>query len=164
MKKLFAYSAALLSLALLAGCGDDRSTLTDRTKEVFDMGAAPVPNKPGYTLHGYRLINDMTRDHYVYILEKDNEPVSGTAMNYEYTQSSGKTTVTRTESISSVVAPSAQAPVATKGSAAADTCATVEECEAKIAELQKNIEMKPLTRYPTQLDIVQQRYKDMQRQ
>ena len=163
MKKLFIYSAALFSLAILSGCGDDRSTLPDRTKEVFDMGAAPVPNKPGYTLHGYRLINDMTRDHYVYVLEKNNEPVAGTALNYDYTQSSGKTTTTHTESISSVVAPSAAVPPAEEVSGA-DTCTTVEECEAKIAELQKKIEMKPLTRHPTQLDIVQQRYKDMQQQ
>lgn len=162
MKKLFIYSAALFSLAILSGCGDDRTTLTDRTKEVFDMGAAPVPNKPGYTLHGYRLINGMTRDHYVYVLEKDAEPVAGTSMNYDYRVQSGKTSTTHTESISSVVAPSA-APAAANPAAPAgapakdDTCHTVEDCQAKIDAMTKAPSV-------SQLAELQQRYQEMQRQ
>lgn len=119
---------AILAFAAIAVLGCDSHTpLTERTKEVFDMGSVPLPGesgKAGYSLHGYRLLNGASQDHFTYILEKNGQPFAGTSTNYDY--KSGKST--KTDSISSVIAPSAVAAI--------DTCSSEAECSTKIAALQ----------------------------
>jgi len=100
-KQLISLIAITLAAVLVAGCGS-REKLASRTNEVFDMGSVPVQN--GYSLHGYRLMNGaLEHDHFVYVLEKDGQPVAGTTANYDVSQ--GKSTFN--QSITSQVAPSA---------------------------------------------------------
>jgi hypothetical protein len=100
-KQLTTFAVIALAAALVVGCGS-REKLASRTNEVFDMGSVPVKN--GYSLHGYRLINGaFEHDHFVYVLEKDGQPVAGTTANYDVSQ--GKSTVNQT--VTSQVAPSA---------------------------------------------------------
>jgi hypothetical protein len=74
-----ALTAALFCTAVsLSGC--DAGPLPGAPTS--DLGAVNVPGKPGYTLHGYSIERQNLQPHYVYVLEKDGEPVAGTDTSY----------------------------------------------------------------------------------
>lgn len=100
-KKFTSLFTIALAAVLVAGCGS-REKLASRTNEVFDMGSVPLEN--GYSLHGYRLINGaFDKDHFVYVVEKNGQPVAGATTNYEVSQGKGS----YNQAITSQVAPSA---------------------------------------------------------
>lgn len=108
MNRIISFALVMSAALLMAGCDNPHTPLTERTKETFDMGSVPLKGRPGYSLHGYRLVNNLERDHFVYFLEKDGTPVSGTDVNYEY--KSGKSTHVQT--ISSQISPEAAKSIA----------------------------------------------------
>lgn len=139
MRYVFIVMGALSAL-LLSGCYAPHEPLQERAKEVFDMGALPLPGSNGaYMLHGYRVVNAQDRDHFVYIVEQNGTPIQGGYTNYIV--SSGKSS--HNQSISSAVAPAvperAETPYIVKS---ADgtlrmevSCASEAECARKLARI-----------------------------
>lgn len=112
MKNLFSTLSLLVMFAfLLSGCDQTHEPLSQHVKDVVDLGARPLPNSAAQ-LHGYRVINPGTEeDHFVYLIERNGQPVGGAATNRVYR--SGKTN--HLSSVTSVVTDSgtsdaAQAP------------------------------------------------------
>lgn len=116
MKKSLKF-VVLAALVLLGGCGDPKAPLSERISAVVDLGVVPVND--GFVLHGYRVMNNSDRDHFVYVLEKNGKPVAGTTHASEV--SSGKSTALEV--------------VASAVNVDSDTCQSVQECKDKLAAL-----------------------------
>ncbi len=121
-------STAGLTLVIAAvltvtGCGKpDPSTVrpvSSTVGSVVDAGVLPLPNRPGYQLRHYEVLREMQQRHYIYVIEKDEQPVAG--INAQYTQ--GKSQV----SVETIVEPLA----------ALQGCKTVADCEAKLADIKQ---------------------------
>lgn len=123
--------AALACLAFLSGCDSTREPLSNRAREVIDMGRVTLPNS-GHQLHGYRLDNGMHHDHFVYILEDESGQVlAGTDSNQR--DRSGKTSKNTTVSAKISVVPPAE------GGIQLDLklqCASVADCQDKLRRLE----------------------------
>jgi hypothetical protein len=90
MKKLLSLFTVLAAALLLASCGT-QDPLSKRVNEVADLGAMPLPGSD-FKLHGYRVVNaGFEKDHFVYLVERNGQPVAGSAVNMAV--SSGKSTV-----------------------------------------------------------------------
>lgn len=128
MKKLITVALLSISTALLSGCGPSREPLTQRVKEIVDLGVMPLPNSSD-KLHGYRVANAGTEhDHFVYVLERNGQPIAGASTNEEVR--SGKSSYNL--EVTSVVADPAPAPKS--GRSVQVPCADEEQC-ARIAAL-----------------------------
>ena len=80
MKKLFSLLTVLAAALMLTSCGT-RDPLSKRVNEVADLGAMPLPQS-NYKLHGYRVVNSgMEKDHFVYLVERNGQPVAGSSVN-----------------------------------------------------------------------------------
>lgn len=80
MKKLLSLLAILATALLLTSCGT-RDPLSKRVNDVADLGAMPLPHS-GFQLHGYRVVNaGMEKDHFVYLVERNGQPVAGSSVN-----------------------------------------------------------------------------------
>lgn len=103
------------ALALLAAAfGSAQAALAQAVKP---LGSVDLPDKPGYSLRGYRLDNGfVVGPHYVYILERAGEPVAGTGSSFQ----AGKTRQT-TELL--MTAPSG----------ATVTCVGITDCEKALS-------------------------------
>ena len=143
MKMKLTVLCLVVGMGTLAGCGvDTHESLSSRAKEVFDMGSVQMP-RSDLSLHGYRVVNSTTHDHFVYVIERNGQPIQGAGTNYEV--SSGKST--RNESVTSVVPPVAQlqppvAPPTTKvrvkdGNHVEIDCGQPEKCTTLADELAK---------------------------
>ena len=136
MTKIISLSAltafALLSLTALSGCVDDTTPLPQRSP-LIDMGSMPVPGKP-YVVHGYRLDNGTSHDHYLYFAEdQDGQLLSGVMANA--TVSSGKSShaeAVQTEVPQIVAQPEGQAALSLNLKL---SCDSVEQCQRKLAAL-----------------------------
>jgi hypothetical protein len=75
-----ALTASLFCAAVTLGGCDNAGPLPEA--RTSDLGAVDVPGRPGYTLHGYTITRQNLQPHYVYVLEKDGEPMAGTDTSY----------------------------------------------------------------------------------
>lgn len=125
--------AAMLLIGL-AAC-ESEQPLGRRVKHVTDLGTVPLPNS-SYVLHGYQVVNDGERDHYVYFAEQDNQIVSGAQSNHAY--SCGKS-CTAVQSVTSVMPPQESSAPTTNGTSTklelTLSCASEKECQ----ELKKSL-------------------------
>jgi hypothetical protein len=107
MKKMLSLFLTLLAVTFaLSGCSPSREPLSTRVNEVIDLGVKPLPNSDNQ-LHGYRVVNSVgSEDHFVYVVERNGEPVAGTSTNRRV--SAGKTA--HDYEVSTVIADSAKGP------------------------------------------------------
>jgi hypothetical protein len=124
----------LLSAVSVAGCSD--STLSQRTRGISDMGRMPLPNT-AYQLHGYRLDNGISHDHFVYLVEDvEGRLVAGSLSNQE--EKSGKSSHATAVNVEIAPRPMQDPPSSAAGRGSVQvkvtlTCDSVEQCERKLA-------------------------------
>ncbi len=131
MKKAIFCSTLLVSLAFLAGCDRPQTQLSERTRQVIDMGRVPLPNS-SHQLHGYRLDNGSQHDHFVYVVEDaEGQVVAGAGSNQK--NSSGKSTKN--------TAVTSKLDASPKGAIELDVkirCESIEECQQKLQLLEQS--------------------------
>ena len=124
---------SLLTLTMLSGCLEDTTPLAQRSGGLIDMGTMPVPGK-AYQVHGYRLDNGFSHDHFLYVIENTGGQMLSGVMANEVV-SAGKAS-TRVEAVQTevphIVAP---APASSQTGLTLNlklSCDSVEQCQRKL--------------------------------
>ncbi len=134
--------AATLLMAL-SGCLSDTTPLTQRSQGLIDMGRMDIPGT-AYKMHGFRLDNGESHDHFLYIVEDANgELLAGVKANEVVSAGKGSTT---TDAVQTDVPSfntrthSSDAPSPADGLGLSLTvklsCDSVEQCQRKLAAVQ----------------------------
>ena len=138
MKKLFRILAIVATFAL-TGCDKQPpdTPLAKTVEKVYDIGTVDLPGT-AYKVHGYRITRSMANSHFLYFLEDaQGALVSGIQANEPFTANRREVVDVVVTDTSRVAAPRA-APKQVEMNVRL-SCASVEECQKKLALLnQKN--------------------------